>query len=148
MYKKQNTRLTDESLRQAFETLFDKFNTDTNETQGMVESVLLHGAENAIPAERLVQMLGLNNCRDLRHIVSKERENGSLILSGNKGYYLPADGVDGKAELQRFERAMCARAIHSFRVTKAVRTELQMIDGQLTIDNERKGDNYGYTHTK
>ena len=86
----------------------------TQPVQGRIESLLLHGEENAIQAKSLAAIAGVQTSRELRQMVERERRNGALILSsvrGRGGYYLPAEGAAGADELQTFTRTTTARIV-------------------------------------
>ena len=138
MMEKRKARPTVPAAEQANEKTgrtakFPQFDSNTDNCKTQVAGVLLHGAENAIPARQLVKVLGLKSTRELRLLVSDERERNSLILADEHGYYLPGDGEAGRSEIRRFERTMHARAIHTLRVTKAARRALEKLPGQLEI---------------
>lgn len=54
----------------------------------MIYELLRHGCRNAISVAELSNMTGMGE-RMVREMIERERFDGHLILSGNKGYYLP-----------------------------------------------------------
>lgn len=120
----------------------DNITTD-KAPQGIVESVLQHGAENAIKSRDIMRRLGISDERHFRELVEREREN-SVILSCSRGLYLPAYGAAGRAELTRYIKTGTARIAGQARALKSAKTMLKAmeIDGQETIqegaaDNDR-----------
>ena len=53
-----------------------------------ITDYLSHGAQNAISAADLTKIAGVES-RDIRRIVEAERIAGAVILSDERGYYLP-----------------------------------------------------------
>ena len=102
----------------------------------MVIEFLKKGKQNAIPSKLLAEMAGCGNVRDLRALVSQERQQGAVILStsrGGGGYYLPADAE----EVQEFIRTLDARARHTFLALRSARKYLRELEEQGC---QRKGD--------
>lgn len=92
----------------------EEYNTRSERVQGRIESLLLHGEENAIQAKNLAAIVGVQTSRELRQMVERERRDGALILStvrGRGGYYLPAEGKAGKEDLRAFTRTTTARIV-------------------------------------
>ena len=80
--------------------------TSAEVRQTGISSLLMHGAENAVPRRHLRQLTGLSD-RDLRRRIQMERLSGIPILADNSsGYYLPAD----RTELDMFVRSMRSRS--------------------------------------
>ena len=108
------------------------FSTCDCDRQGVVASVLPRGAEHAITAAQLVDLLGLPSRRELGRLIAEERRAGALICSradAPGGYFLPAT----RAELAGFEQATRRRAISTFKVLRSTRRALAELDGQLLI---------------
>lgn len=123
----------------AFSPLYNSI-IDTDMGQGRVEAVLPHGSENAISAAHLVAILGIKNSRVLRLMVNKEREHGALILTSDRGYFMPAHGIVGQQEIWDFVSRMEAAAWNTHKATRAARNALQSVEGQVTLPkfyNER-----------
>ncbi len=86
--------------RQIFEEkLISDPNTDNTTVrktgQGFVSQFLKRGEENAIHASDLALLCGYEDTRQPRNEVEQERISGRVMLSGNKGYFLPEIGEDG-----------------------------------------------------
>ena len=98
----------------------------------MIIEFLKRGKQKAIPSKQLAKMVGCKNVRDLRALVSQERQQGAVILSTSRnggGYYLPAN----TEEVQEFIRTLDARARHTFLALRSARKYLK----DLEIDNEK-----------
>lgn len=98
--------------------------------QGRIAKLLLPGEENAIPASDLARMAGYSNTRSLRAAVDRERErNGDFsILASEKGYFLPAAGERGIAEMRQFVRRTDARATSNRRTIRLIRARLRELE--------------------
>ena len=106
--------------------------------QGVIESLLLQGEENAIPSSDLANLAGVKSTRELQLMIAQEREAGALILStcrGGGGYFMPSPGEAGQREISAFVATLRARAINTLRVLKAAREALESLDGQIVIDD-------------
>ena len=73
-----------------------------------VSAFLRHGESNAISMDDLSRLLDLSP-RAVRKAVEAERLTGKLILSSERGYFLPGVGETGRAEIARFQRRTAAR---------------------------------------
>lgn len=114
------------------------FTTSVIRKQGLIESLLLQGEENAISSGDLVNLTGVKSTRELQLIISHEREAGALILStcrGGGGYFLPSDGEIGKRESAAFVATLRARALNTLRALKTARETLEGLDGQVSLDD-------------
>lgn len=108
--------------------------TGQQKKQGSIAELLPHGAKNAIPTRELMDLAGCRTARQLQKLIEAERASGALILSATTGgYYLPADGDAGRAEIMRYERTLHMRAINTLRTLKTARRALARIDGQTEI---------------
>lgn len=67
--------------------------------------LLPKGAESALSAPEIQQMLGLPARRDVNFLVHRLRVKGVVILSNNQGYFLP----ESKAEIHDFVKSMRSR---------------------------------------
>ena len=94
--------------------------------QGRISSLLLRGAENAIPGPELAHMAGVNP-RTLRLMVDRERLHYP-ICADDGGYYLPDDGNKGARELRKFLRRMDSRAAANRKVTRSARAALRALE--------------------
>lgn len=116
----------------------DNFTTSQLRKQGLVESLLLHGEENAFPSSQLVRLTGFRSVRELQNEIAREREAGALILStcrGGGGYFLPSDGEVGKHEIATFVATLRARALNTLRALKTAREALESLEGQVVLDD-------------
>lgn len=124
----------------------DKIFSDTHFTsggtsrQGRIFSLLPQGEENAIPGPELARMAGFSSTRSLRMAVDREREldGNSFILASEHGYFMPADGSRGIAEMRKFIRRQDSRAASNRRATRRIREYLRAaekapLDGQEAI---------------
>lgn len=110
-------------------------NTDNGRKQGVIEAALPHGAESAVPARVLAEHFGFRSVRQLQKAVEAERRHGAIILSKtNGGYYAPADGEQGRAEIAEFVRTLDARARHTQAALRSARAALRELDGQQIIE--------------
>ena len=106
--------------------------------QGLIESLLLQGEENAIASSDLVNLTGVKSVRELQLIIAQEREAGALSLStcrGGGGYFLPSDGEVGKREIAAFVATLRARALNTLRALKTAREALESLEGQVALDD-------------
>ena len=90
----------------------------------------------------LLRMTGLRNARELRTQIAREREEGFLILSscrGSGGYYLPAEGAEGRLEIERFCNSIRARAVNTLKVLQSARKALGVLEGQLSLSDSKNG---------
>lgn len=108
--------------------------------QGRIAALLPAGEEHAVPAGDLARMAGFSSTRSLRMAVDREREldGNSFILASEHGYFMPADGSRGIAEMRKFIRRQDSRAASNRRATRRIREYLRAaekapLDGQETI---------------
>lgn len=80
-----------------------------------IVDLLLEGEGNAVTRQYLEQITGLTG-REIQRAVQAERLAGKPILSGQKGFYLPAT----EDEKSRFVRSMRHRAAEISRAATAV----------------------------
>lgn len=73
-----------------------------------ISDFLQHGESNAISMGDLSRLLNLSP-RACRKAVEAARLTGTLILSSEKGYFLPGEGATGREEITRFQRRTAAR---------------------------------------
>lgn len=117
---------------------YNNFTTSVPGKQGLIESLLLQGEQNAVSSSDLVHLTGVKSTRELQLIISQEREAGALILStcrGGGGYFLPSDGEIGKREIAAFVATLRARALNTLRALKTAREALESLDGQVALDD-------------
>ena len=101
----------------------------------MVVEFLKRGKQKAIPSKQLAKMVGCKNVRDLRALISKERQQGAVILSTSRnggGYYLPSDAD----EVREFIRTLDARARHTFLALRSARKYLKELEGGQNGEQE------------
>lgn len=95
-----------------------------------IESLLLHGEENAISTSDLLELTKLPSARNLQKQIEQERARGALILSASDGgYFLPDEGEKGYRELSAFVHTLRSRAVNTLRTLKAANKALQRMDG-------------------
>lgn len=100
----------------------------------VITPLLLPGAENAISTPELQRITGLD-VRSIRSQVSKERASGALILSSSSGgYYLPAEGEEGRNELQRFIGMIFSKALNTLKAAEPAREALRVPSGQQILE--------------
>lgn len=93
----------------------------------MLEELLLHGEKNAITTPDLCRLLGLDDARELRLIVARERKAGAVILSSCRGgYFLP----DNKREVERFIKTERKKAISILAALKSARRYLVEVEAE------------------
>lgn len=73
-----------------------------------ISNFLRHGESNAVSMGDLSRLLNLSP-RAVRKAVEAERLTGTLILSSERGYFLPGEGAAGREEITRFQRRTAAR---------------------------------------
>ena len=103
----------------------------------MIHELLKHGQANAIPTAELVKLSGCRSARDLQEVIAREREAGHLILSSCRrggGYYLPAPGAEGKAEIEAFIATLRSRALNTLRILRDAKRALAELEDQQRID--------------
>lgn len=108
----------------------------------MVFEMLRKGEANAMTTADLLRMTGLRNARELRTQIAREREEGFLILSscrGSGGYYLPAEGAEGRLEIELFCATLRARAVNTLRALQSARKVLGVLEGQLELSGDVEG---------
>jgi hypothetical protein len=117
-------------------------NTTTGKApQGWIESFLLHGRENAIPAKELCELTGLINTRSLRAAIERERLNVP-ILADEHGYYLPADDVaQAEMEIKQFIQRQTDRLASNRRAIKGACRALNEIKKETSMQCSIEGYN-------
>jgi len=103
------------------------------DAQGIAD-ILPHGAENAVSSAEVMRLCGISGIRQLRAAIAAERAAGALILSNTAGgYYLPAEGKQGREEMQHFVNTARSKALALLRATRSARAALRVMDGQESI---------------
>jgi hypothetical protein len=109
--------------------------------QGWIESFLLHGRENAIPAKELCELAGLINTRSLRAAIERERLIVP-ILADEHGYYLPADDVaQAEMEIKQFIQRQTDRLASNRRAIKGACRALNEIKKRKSMQCSIEGYN-------
>ena len=111
--------------------------TNPPRKQGLIESLLPTGEQNAIRASDLAHLAGVKSNRELRNMISRERAAGALILStcrNGGGYFLPSGGEAGRREMEAFVATLRTRALNTLRAVKAARSALERVEGQIALD--------------
>lgn len=93
-----------------------------------VSKYLRHGEQNAVSMDDLSRLLGLSP-RACRKAVEAERLTGKLILSSERGYFLPGVGETGRAEIVRFQRRTAARVRTGQAILRSSRRVLKKWEG-------------------
>ena len=105
--------------------------------------LLKRGEENAIKSRDLVSLLNTTT-RDLRQCVERERNNGEIILSSNKGYFLLDVDETGKPtekgmeELIRFHAVQRAKGIGCLKSATSARLAIRKYETQDGEANVKK----------
>lgn len=110
--------------------------TDNHNVQSIFD-LLPRGEANAVPTRVLVELTGCKSARDLQNKIAIEREQGKLILSSCRnggGYYAPAEGKTGQAEIAAFVATLRSRALNTLAALKTAQAALKEVEGQLTLD--------------
>ena len=97
----------------------------------MVKDFLREGKENAIPSQRLADLVGCKSIRELQQVIAEERAAGAVILStaeNGGGYFLPTNEV----EVKEFIRTLESRGKNTLLALKSARDYLNRcgIDGE------------------
>ncbi|MGF6990064.1 hypothetical protein M2150_001307 [Lachnospiraceae bacterium PM6-15] len=95
----------------------------------VIEPLLSLGKEKAISTKELMQALQCSE-RELRAIVSRERQNGAIICSATTGgYFKPST----REELKEFCRGLESQAITMFKALRSARKILKETEGQISF---------------
>lgn len=113
----------------------DAFNDDstTDGSRRQVCELLRHGRQNAVTTGELLRLTGLRSVRQLQDEIARERETGAVILStchGRGGYFLPAEGEEGRVEIAAYLRTLRARALNTLRGMRSALRALEVLEGQ------------------
>ena len=110
-----------------------------------ISPLLSTGEENAIQGRELTRKLNIDT-RELRHRVEHERNNGILILSSNKGYFLPEKDEAGQltdkgyAETKKYYALHSAKAIGCFKSAKCARLAIKQYEEKTQTTVNKQGD--------
>lgn len=103
---------------------------------GFIESLLPHGAENAIDREQLMSMTGIYPFRRLQVKIREERKNGALIASlGSGGFFVPAEGDKGREEMEHFVAMIYSKSLHTMEAAEPFIKALGILDGQIVMED-------------
>lgn len=97
-----------------------------------IMDILPVGKENAIPSQRLADLVGCKSVRELQEIIAEERAAGAVILStaqNGGGYFLPKS----TGEVKEFVRTLESRGKNTLAALKSARSFLKSYGGE---DNE------------
>lgn len=72
------------------------------ERYSRILSAIGEGQENAVHMSELIRISGMTD-RELRKTIEYLRRQGVVIISGNSGYYFPADETELKAFVRQEE---------------------------------------------
>lgn len=119
-------------------------NDAPRQPHGKIFDLLPAGESHAVPARDLANLTGISP-RRLRRMVDNERERGVPILASDCGYFRPADGPAGVAEVRRFLRRQDSRMASNRRVVAPLQRLLKTLErgpipGQISIEEEVDGD--------
>lgn len=107
--------------------------SDYTMRRGMVSSLLLTGAENAITGREIKQIMGIKDGREISSLVERERRCGVPICAScdgkNPGYYLP--GSPG--ELEKYTVSLQRRIKAITATLEALETALEEWTGQRRL---------------
>ena len=103
--------------------------------QGIFEKILPKGEENAIKMPQLRQIMGMSEARYIQKMISDERAAGAVILSSERGYFLPDDGEKGRREVEAFVSTMMAKGISTMNATRSAFDYLRTLPGQIRFDD-------------
>lgn len=106
------------------------FTSSCTGSQVRIFPLLPEGEESAIHAADLVRLAGFKNQRAMRVQADHEREHGFPVLASEAGYYRPAIGDRGIAEVRRFLRRQDSRAASNRRTTRLIRARLREIESR------------------
>ena len=93
-----------------------------------ISNYLRHGEQNAVSMDDLSRLLGLSP-RACRKAVEAERLTGTLILSSERGYFLPGTGSAGRSEIVRFQRRTASRVRTGQAILRSSRRVLKKWEG-------------------
>lgn len=119
----------------------DNITSNQKQKQGLIESLLPHGAENAITAEQISKTLGISSVRYVRRLVSNERQSGRNILSTNAsggGYFLPAIGEQGQEEMQRFCAYRLSNICAAMKSIQHIQAEIAKNEKQMSLFSDNQ----------
>ena len=100
-------------------------------SMGRIAEILGHGAENAITTSEIKTICSFPSRRATRAEIARERENGVLICSNNRGLFLPSlDKEQRRQEIEQCLKTSEARAYTFLKTLTHFRRELARCEGQ------------------
>ena len=106
---------------------------------GFIENLLVasgHDAENPCSKERLLELSGCQNARELNHAIEIERlQRGKIVCSSRGGYFVPSEGEQGLQECLPFIRRMCGIGGSCFKIVKSILKNYRQCEGQTDFDS-------------
>lgn len=146
MSEKENARSNAATLEQAGERCLDSVSFCSEDTTfsgaRQPSTYLSRGESNAIPARELAKLMGFSDTRPLRLAIERERREGVLILSSDRGYFLPSlDDEQAEREVAVFVRRTDARLRSNRQSVRACKRWLRRrkrreITGQVRLFDE------------
>lgn len=116
----------------------DSIAKDDCPSMGRIAEFLGHGSENAITTAEIRVLCNFASRRAARAEIARERENGVLICSSNKGIFLPSlDKEQRRQEIEQCLRTGEARASSFLKTLKHFRRALEQCTGQEVMWNEQ-----------
>lgn len=126
--------------RQDKNTLRVHDTTTELDCQARLMDALQIGGDNATSTAALLTLTGISSPRELRRIVANAREGGAVILSDQRGYWLPSDDRQGQAEAAAFVELMTGKGIATLRAADSARQFLRRnLPGQITVTSAKIG---------
>lgn len=104
------------------------------EIRNSIMSNIPLGMKNAIPQQRLWQLLGINDRQGRKIIILMRRDNYPILTAPCGGYFVP-DDENGVDEATQFIRSMSKQAISRFESIKAAKNYVRTHDKQIDIDS-------------
>lgn len=94
-----------------------------------ITQLLATGEANAKTARDLATITGLT-LREVTLQIAKERQDGAVILSSGKGYFLPGN----IEEVLHFCRTMDSRAKNIYLASRSAKALLSQVPGQTDLE--------------
>ena len=99
-----------------------------------IENMLPKGERNAVPTEKLLQMVGAASERALRERIAEERKRGAVILSSNRkpgGYFRP----ESQEEIAVFVRKLEKKGKSTLLAVRSAKKAMGEYDAQMSLDD-------------
>lgn len=100
-----------------------------------IAGLLKVGRDNAIPMNELLKLTGYKSGRGLREQIDRERRNGTVICSDERGYWLPGD----RSEIEKFVQRMQKSARKIFLDAQSAVKALETLPGQTELSDFLEG---------